>query len=123
MAFIPHTKADVAAMLAAIGVSSLEEIFDRQIPQAVRLGRALELPPGKPEQPRTEHLPRIGVPTVFTQGTSDPFGTIEEVHAAAQLVAAATEIVEIAGARHDLGSKALDVPALAVDAALRLLAR
>lgn len=80
-------------------------------------------PPGRPEKPRTEHLPRISVPTVFTHGASDPFGTIEEVHAAAQLVAAATEIVEIAGARHDLGSKQLDVPALAVDAALRLLAR
>ena len=79
-------------------------------------------PPGKPDKPRTEHLPRISVPTVFTHGTSDPFGTIEEVHAAAQLVAAATEIVEITGARHDLGSKAPDVPALAVDAALRLLA-
>jgi predicted alpha/beta-hydrolase family hydrolase len=80
-------------------------------------------PPGKPEKPRTEHLPRISVPTVFTHGTSDPFGTIEEVRAAAQLVGAATEIVEIAGARHDLGSKALDVAALAVDAAQRLLAR
>ena len=80
-------------------------------------------PPGKPEKPRTEHLPRISVPTVFTHGTSDPFGTIEEVRAAAQLVGAATDIVEIAGARHDLGSKALDVPTLAVDAALRLLTR
>jgi uncharacterized protein len=79
-------------------------------------------PPGKPDKPRTEHLPRISVPTVFTHGTSDPFGTIEEVHAVAQLVAAATEIVEITGARHDLESKALDVPALAADAALRLLA-
>jgi uncharacterized protein len=78
-------------------------------------------PPGKPERPRTEHLPRIGVPTVFTHGTSDPFGTIDELRAAAALIAAPTEIVEIAGARHDLGSKTLDVPALAVDAALRLL--
>ena len=33
-----------------------------------------------------------------------------------------TEIVEITGARHDLGSKTLDVPSLAVDAAQRLLA-
>ncbi|MGH3969401.1 MAG: alpha/beta hydrolase, partial [Mycobacterium sp.] len=32
-----------------------------------------------------------------------------------------TEVVEITGARHDLRSKTLDVPALAVDAALRLL--
>jgi predicted alpha/beta-hydrolase family hydrolase len=78
-------------------------------------------PPGKPERPRTEHLPDISVPTVFTHGTSDPFGTIDEVRAAAALIPAATEIVEIAGARHDLGAKALDVPALTVDAALRLL--
>ena len=28
MAFIPHTAADVAAMLAAIGVGSIEELFD-----------------------------------------------------------------------------------------------
>ena len=78
-------------------------------------------PPGKPERPRTEHLPDITVPTVFTHGTSDPFGTPAEVHDAAALIAAPTEVVEITGARHDLGSKTLDVPALAVDAALRLL--
>ncbi len=78
-------------------------------------------PPGKPERARTEHLPRIAVPTVFTHGTADPFGSIEELQAAAKLVGAATELVEITGARHDLGSKTLDVPALAVDAALRLL--
>jgi predicted alpha/beta-hydrolase family hydrolase len=35
------------------------------------------------------------------------------------LIAAPTEVVEVTGARHDLGSKTLDVPALAVDAALR----
>jgi uncharacterized protein len=80
-------------------------------------------PPGKPEKPRTEHLPRIAVPTVFTHGTSDPFGTIDEVRAAAKLIPAPTEIVEITAARHDLGSKTLDVPALAVDAALRVLPR
>lgn len=79
-------------------------------------------PPGKPDRARTEHLPRIGVPTVFVHGTADPFGSIDELAAAAALVAGPTELVEITGARHDLGSKALDVPKLAVDAALRLLA-
>jgi predicted alpha/beta-hydrolase family hydrolase len=78
-------------------------------------------PPGKPDRARTEHLPRITVPTVFTHGTADPFGTIDELRPAAALVGADAEIVEITGARHDLGSKTLDVPALAVDAALRLL--
>lgn len=79
-------------------------------------------PPGKPERARTEHLPNIAVPTVFTHGTADPFGSIDELRPAAALIDAPTEIVEITGARHDLGSKTLDVPALAVDAALRLLA-
>ena len=78
-------------------------------------------PPGKPERARTEHLPRITVPTVFTHGTSDPFGTVDELRSAAALVSARTEVVEVTGARHDLGSKRLDVPALAVDAALRSL--
>jgi len=78
-------------------------------------------PPGKPERLRTEHLPSIDVPTVFTHGTSDPFGSIEELRTAAALIPAATELVEVTGARHDLGSKALNVPGLAVDAALRLL--
>ncbi len=78
-------------------------------------------PPGKPERPRTEHLPDIRVPTVFTHGTSDPFGTPVEVRDAAAMIAAPTEVVEIAGARHDLRSKTLDVPALAVEAALRLI--
>ena len=78
-------------------------------------------PPGKPERARTEHLPQISVPVVFTHGSKDPFGSIDEVRAAAALIPSATEIVEITGARHDLGSKTLNVPALAVDAALRLL--
>jgi hypothetical protein len=77
-------------------------------------------PPGKPERARTEHLPQITVPTVFTHGTADPFGSIEELTQAAALLGGTSEIVEITGARHDLASKTLDVPALAVDAALRV---
>ncbi|GAA1695545.1 alpha/beta hydrolase [Mycolicibacterium murale] len=77
-------------------------------------------PPGKLERARTEHLPQITVPTVFTHGTADPFGSIEELTQAAALLGGTSEIVEITGARHDLASKTLDVPALAVDAALRV---
>ncbi len=79
-------------------------------------------PPGKPERARTEHLPAITVPTVFTHGTADPFGTIAEIRAAATLVAGPTEIVEVTGARHDLASKTLDVPVLAVAAAVKFVA-
>lgn len=75
-------------------------------------------PPGKPERLRTGHFRSITVPTVFTHGTRDPFGGIEELRAAVALIPAATEIVEIRGARHDLASGTLDVPAAAVTAAL-----
>jgi glycine dehydrogenase subunit 1 len=50
------TPEDLDAMLAAIGVSTPQEILDRQIPEAVRLGRDLELPAGKPEQEVFDHL-------------------------------------------------------------------
>jgi glycine dehydrogenase subunit 1 len=50
------TPADLDAMLDAIGVGSVEEIFERQIPGAVRLARALELPDGQPEQDVHAHL-------------------------------------------------------------------
>ena len=72
-------------------------------------------------QRSTEHRPLIKVPTVFTHGTADPFGSIDELRAASALIPAPSEIVEVTGARHNLGSKTLDVPVLAVDAALRLL--
>jgi glycine dehydrogenase subunit 1 len=50
------TPADLDAMLAAVGVGSMQEIFDRQIPAGVRLGRALALPDGMGEQDVYEHL-------------------------------------------------------------------
>ena len=36
-------------------------------------------PPAKPETLRTEHLPRITVPTVCISGTKDAFGTPAEL--------------------------------------------
>lgn len=85
-------------------------------------------PPGKPERLRTEHFGALGVPTVFTHGSADPFGSLAELRAAVALIPAPTEIVEVTGARHDLGfsrrtpagSKVPDVVAPAVAAALRL---
>src|ERR1700751_3927660 len=43
-------------MLATIGVASVQEIFDRQIPKAVQLDGALGLPLGLPEQDVFAHL-------------------------------------------------------------------
>lgn len=79
-------------------------------------------PPGKPDRLRTEHFPAITVPTVFTHGSSDPFGSLAQLREAIALIPAPTALVEVSGARHDLipprGAN-LDVPALAVHAALR----
>src|SRR5271165_343101 len=43
-------------MLAAIGVGSVRELFDRQIPPTVRLERPLDLPEGLGEQEVYSHL-------------------------------------------------------------------
>ncbi len=61
------TDSDLAAMLAAIGVSSVQEIFDRQIPEAVRLGRPLNLPAGKSEQDVYEHLRALAANNVSAE--------------------------------------------------------
>ncbi len=50
------TQADLDAMLEAIGVPSIEALFERQIPEGVRLRRPLELPDGRPEQDVYTHL-------------------------------------------------------------------
>ena len=79
-------------------------------------------PPGKPERLRTEHFGAITVPTVFTHGSSDPFGSLQELRSAVALIPAETAIVELSGVRHDLGfsrgTKVPDVETRAVDAAL-----
>jgi hypothetical protein len=75
-------------------------------------------PPGKPEQPRTQHLSQIKVPVMFVHGTHDPFGTIEEIEAARKLISAKTLLVPVDSAGHDLGfkgkSKRESLPSLVV---------
>jgi predicted alpha/beta-hydrolase family hydrolase len=51
----------------------------------VLLGYPLH-PPGKADQPRVEHFPRLHVPCLFVHGTRDPFGTPEELRAAAKKI-------------------------------------
>jgi uncharacterized protein len=62
-------------------------------------------PPGKPDQLRTQHLPNLHVPTLFVEGTRDPFATIEEIESARKLIPAKTELLTVEGAGHDLGFK------------------
>jgi predicted alpha/beta-hydrolase family hydrolase len=44
----------------------------------IALGYPLH-PPGRPDKPRTEHLPSIGVPVLIVQGERDTFGTPDEL--------------------------------------------
>jgi glycine dehydrogenase subunit 1 len=48
-------------------VSSVQELFDRQIPEAVRLRRALELPAGLPEQEVYAHLRELAARNVSAE--------------------------------------------------------
>ena len=48
MPFIPHTDADVKAMLQSIGVGSIDELFD-EIPEELRAGKLTRVPAGLSE--------------------------------------------------------------------------
>jgi uncharacterized protein len=78
-------------------------------------------PPGRPERLRTEHFPRLSVPCLFVQGTADPFGGPAELRAAIAAIPAAAELIEIAGAGHDLRGGRFDF-APVVAAAMRMFA-
>ena len=71
-------------------------------------------PPRKPEQLRIQHLPNLRTPSLFVHGTRDPFGNIEEMSKALQVIPAKTELMTVEGAGHDLGFKgrerALELP-------------
>ena len=60
------TDADREAMLAAIGAASVDELF-ADIPESVRLDRAIDLPPGKPEQEVYAYLRDLARRNVSTE--------------------------------------------------------
>jgi predicted alpha/beta-hydrolase family hydrolase len=74
-------------------------------------------PPGRPERLRTEHFPRLGIPALFVHGTADPFGSIAELRAAVSLIPAATQVMPIEGAGHDLKRGRFDLAAVVASAA------
>lgn len=58
-------------------------------------------PPGKPEQRRDRHLPNVGAPMLFVEGTRDPFGSKAEMEElVAELPDTTLEIIE--GGDHSL---------------------
>jgi glycine dehydrogenase subunit 1 len=65
VSYLSLTDADRDAMLDAIGVSSVDELF-RDIPEAVRLARPLELEPALSEQEIVTHLTELAERNVDT---------------------------------------------------------
>ncbi len=62
-------------------------------------------PPRKPDQLRTQHFFHLHTPSLFVQGTRDPFGSIAEIEQALKLIPEKTELLSVEGAGHDLGFK------------------
>jgi predicted alpha/beta-hydrolase family hydrolase len=59
-------------------------------------------PPKKPDQPRTAFFAEWRTPALFVHGTRDPFGTVEELRAAMELIPARVDLMAVEGAGHDL---------------------
>ena len=59
--------------------------------------------PGRPDAPRAAHFPNIRTPALFVHGTRDPFATIDELDAARATLGAASALLSVQDAGHDLG--------------------
>lgn len=81
----------------------------------VLLGYPLH-PPGKPEQPRVEHLSRLRVPVLFVSGTRDAFGAPAELRRAARRVKGPTTFHWIESGDH--GFKTTKASGITTDEAL-----
>jgi uncharacterized protein len=62
-------------------------------------------PPRRPDELRTGHFAELKTPALFVHGTRDGFGSTDELTAALRLIPARTELLEIAGAGHELLTK------------------
>jgi len=58
MQFAPHTDADISEMLAACGLSSLDDLYGH-LPEGVRLGRELDIPEGLSEMELVAEMRRL----------------------------------------------------------------
>lgn len=67
MRYLPHTLEDVDAMLEAIGVDSIDDLFE-QIPEEFRLDRRLELPEPKSELTLEKHLGALAAKNKVASG-------------------------------------------------------
>lgn len=83
----------MATHLAAQGLEGLRGV--------VALGYPLH-PPGRPDQPRTAHLPSIAVPVLIVQGERDTFGTPSELKPVIETMRAPVTLHVVEGGDHSL---------------------
>jgi predicted alpha/beta-hydrolase family hydrolase len=67
----------------------------------VALGYPLH-PPGRPDKPRTEHLPSIRVPVMIVQGERDTFGTPDELQPVIATMKTTVTLHVVPGGDHSL---------------------
>lgn len=72
----------------------------------VLLGYPLH-PPGRPDKPRTAHLPSVAAPMLFVQGERDAFGTPDELRPVLATCADA-ELVTVVGGDHSFKMRGKD---------------
>ena len=72
-------------------------------------------PPKKPENLRTEHLPRITAPVLAISGTKDDFGTPEELHHHFEVVPTKVTWTFLENARHELQRKDAEIGTIVND--------
>ena len=59
MAYTPHTPAQELEMLQTLGLERVEQLFEQQIPAALRLGRPLDISPGMSEIELRRHFAEL----------------------------------------------------------------
>lgn len=59
-------------------------------------------PPGKPDRLRVDHWPAIGVPSLFLQGTHDPFGDLDLLRTHLDRLGAPATLHVVEGGDHGL---------------------
>lgn len=95
----------IATHLAAEGLDGLQGL--------VLLGYPLH-PPGKPEQLRVAHLPKITAPMLIVQGERDAFGTPGELQPVVKTLSARVTLHVVEGGDHSLGVRKSGVTQAAV---------
>ena len=72
-------------------------------------------PPKKLHDVRTGHFHALRLPTMFVHGSSDPFGTMEQMKNALKLIPGPTVLVPIEKAGHDLLKGRFDIARLVIE--------